>query len=210
MTAIAVRDTRPSRRLGMKILAAALTIVCIIQLLIAFEEARTVAAVRAVQSGAPAGRAGDWIGETWSKLVRAINPAPPVLAEPEDRVLAGHFVAATEQSGTPAAVVFASAALIVNGADTLQTRPLRIASGADALSRDETFAQAWNAAPDAQIELREVIDEESAPKLCGAAAPSSLALLYRDQTVDLMLFRAAPGAETDPAAVCARWALKAG
>lgn len=210
MTAIAVRDTQPPRRLGMKILAAALTIVCIIQLLIAFEEARTVAAVRAVQSGAPAERAGDWIGQTWSNLMQAINPAPPVLAEPDDRVLAGHFVPATEQAGTPAAVVFAGAAVVVNGADRLQTRPLRIASGVDALSRDETFAEAWNAAADAQIELREVIVGDATPKLCGTAAPVALALLYRGQTVDLMLFSTTPGPQTDPAAVCGRWALKAG
>ena len=94
MTAIAVRDTQPPRRLGMKILAAVLTIVCIVQLLIAFEEVRTVAAVRAVRAGAPAERAGDWIGQSWSNLVRAVNPTPPVLAEPEDRLLTGHFVAA--------------------------------------------------------------------------------------------------------------------
>ncbi|RZI98594.1 MAG: hypothetical protein EON90_12795 [Brevundimonas sp.] len=210
MTAIAVRDTRPSRRLGMKILAAVLTIVCLVQLLIAFEEVRTVAALRAVQAGAPTERAGDWIGQAWSNLVRAVNPAPPVLAEPEDRLLTGRFVAATEGTGAPASVAFAGADIVLNGAETLETRPLRIAPGADAVSRDETFADAWNAAPDAQIELREVVAGEASPKLCGATAPSSLALLYRGQVVDLMLFRATPGAEAEPTVVCARWTLKAG
>ena len=210
MTAIAVRDTGPPRRLGMKILASALTIVCIIQLLIAFEEVRTVAAVRAVQSGAPAARAGDWIDRTWSDLMHAINPTPLVLAEPDDRVLSGRFVAATDGAGTPAAVAFTGGDVVVNGVETLHTRPLRIASGADAVTRDETFSEAWNAAKDAQIELREVVADDETPKLCGAAAPSGLALLYRGQMVDLMLFSAAPGPETGPAAVCGRWALKAG
>ena len=79
MTAIAVRDTQPSRRLGMKILAATLTIVCIVPLLIQpSRRCSTVEAARALagcQSGVPAGpgrRAGDLArADIWSEEIHA-------------------------------------------------------------------------------------------------------------------------------------------
>ena len=119
-------------------------------------------------------------------------------------------LAATQGAGTPASVVFTGADIVVNGAGTLRTRPLRIAAGADAVSRDETFAQAWNAAPDAQIELREVVSGDETPEAVrrggagGAGGPVS-----RSGGRCHAVQRSA-GAQADPAAVCGRWALKAG
>lgn len=210
MTAIAVRDMRPPRRPGMKILAATLTLVCTVQLLLAFEEARTVALVRAAQAGVPAERAGDWLGQTWAGLVRAADVSPPVVADPEDRLLRGSFTPADESTlAQVSTVAFEGADVVVDDDQRLETRPLRIAAGSDALDRLQTFATVLNAAADAQIELREVLAAGDAPGSCGGRAPAVLALLHRGQSVDVLLLRAAPGADAAADVVCSRWALKA-
>lgn len=210
MIAIAVDDMRPPRRLGMKTLAAALTVVCTIQLLLAFEEARTVALPRAAQNATSAERAGDWLGQTWAGLARAVDMSPPVAADPEDRLLQGSFAPVDAPTlSRISTVAFEGADVVVDGEWRLRTRPLRIATGSDPLDRRQTFAASFNAAPDAQIELREVVATDATPELCGAEPPAVLALLHRGQSVDVLLLRATPGPETDPDAVCGRWALKA-
>lgn len=210
MTAVAVRDMRPPRRLGMKILAAALTVICTIQLLLAFEEARTVAVLRAAQAGVPAERAGDWLGQAWTGLVRAADLSPPVVADPEDRLLRGPFTPADEPTlAQVSTVAFEGAHVVIDGDQRLETRPLRIAAGSDALDGVQTFAAPLNAAADAQIELREVLTAGGTSGSCGGKAPAVLALLQRGQSLDVLLLRAAPGPDAAPDVVCGHWALKA-
>lgn len=208
MTAVPVANLRPPRRLGMKILAAVLTVVCVIQLLLAFEETRTVAAARALQAGVPADRAGDWLGQARTGLNRAVNPSRPALADPGDRPMTGRFVPA--DATTIVTLNFEAGDIVIDDDVRLRTRPLRIAAGSDALDRTRTFAETLNAAPDAQIELRGVIADDDTPRLCGAELSVVIALLHRQAMVDVLLLSAAPGPQADPGVVCGRWRVKAG
>jgi hypothetical protein len=127
-----------------------------------------------------------------------------------DVILTGRFVSIDVEM--PVVVAFDGPRVTLNG-QTLTTRPLRIAAGSDAFAPGQTFAERLNARADAQIELREIVpaidaDAVAPSALCGEVVPSALALLHRQDTVDLMLFL--QGTETaalgEP---CAVWALKA-
>lgn len=193
-------------------LNAVLAVVCLVLFLLAIEQRQAVQAWHAVRDGAAPAvqRVGDWLGDRTADMREALDPTPPVAADPVDVLLTGTFVSVDAEV---AMLVTFDGPRMVLGDQTLTTRPLRIAAGSDAFAPGQTFADRLDARPDAQIELREIVPvskaEALAPlALCAGSAPAALALLHRQDTVDLMLF--APGSEATPLGEpCAVWALKA-
>lgn len=220
MTAYAIRPAPPSRRLGMKILSAVLTVVCAIELLIAFERVRPPSEWRVAAVEAPALPELDFpvierpVTLAWRAIEGALWPAPVLTADPADVVLAGRFVA-QEADGTLRGAAFEGALIRLDDGVVLRTRPWRIAAGAETFAQGQTFARRLAAAPDAQIELRQVVSDEAgapvaASPLCGGEAPGKVALLHRQDQVDLMLFRAGatPGPDAPASALCGAWTLR--
>ncbi|MBJ7448385.1 MAG: hypothetical protein JHC81_12700 [Brevundimonas sp.] len=173
-------------------LNAVLAVVCLVLFLLAIEQRQAVQAWHAVRDGAaPALQwAGDWLGDRTTDIREALDPTPPVAADLVDVLLTGTFVSLDAE--VPLVATFDGPRVIL-GDQTLTTRPLRIAAGADVFAPGQTFAERLDARADAQIELREVVPDSEAEAvapsaLCADAAPSSVALLHRQNTVDLMLF----------------------
>lgn len=173
-------------------LNAVLAVVCLVLFLLAIEQRQAVQAWHAVRDGAAPAmqRASDWLGDRTADIREALDPTPPVAADPVDVLLTGTFVSVDAE--VPLVVTFDGPRVVV-GEQTLTTRPLRIAAGSDAFAPGQTFAERLDALPDAQIELREVVPNPEAESvaplaLCGGAVPETLALLHRQDTVDLMLF----------------------
>lgn len=221
MTAAVYRsDTRP-RRVGMKILTAVLTTVCAIELLIAFEQIRPPSEWRVAQEasptlpdvGLPVLDIGPWLSGARDSLAGVFWPKPVLVADPGDALLIGRFTTA-DPGVALATAAFADATMTLDD-ETLRTRPWRIASGRDGAVRGWTFARRLAAAPDAQIELREIVPADadqavSASPLCAGRPPGVVALLHRQDQVDLMLFRAGatPGPDAPPDALCGSWTLR--
>ena len=193
-------------------LNAVLAVVCLVLFLLAIEQRQAVQTWHAVRDGAAPAmqQASDWLGARTSDVREVLDPTPPVAADPMDVILTGRFVSIDVEA--PVVVAFDGPRITLND-QTRTTRPLRIAAGSDAFAPGQTFAERLNARADAQIELREIVpaidaDTVAPSALCGDAVPSALALLHRQDTVDLMLFL--QGTETaslgEP---CAVWALKA-
>lgn len=173
-------------------LNAVLAVVCLVLFLLAIEQRQAVQAWHAVRDGAAPAvqRAGDWLGDRTTDVREALDPTPPVAADPVDVLLTGTFVSVDAE--VPLVVTFDGPRVGV-GEQALTTRPMRIAAGSDAFAPGQTFAERLDALPDAQIELREVVPNTEAESvaplaLCGGAVPETLALLHRQDTVDLMLF----------------------
>ena len=178
-------------------LNAVLAVVCLGLFLLAIEQRQAVQAWHAVRDGAAPAvqRAGDWLGDRTSDMREALDPTPPVAADPVDVLLTGTFVSV--DADLPLVVTF-DGPRVVLGDHTLTTRPLRIAAGSNVFTPGQTFAERLNARPDAQIELRGVVPNREAEAvassaLCAGTALAALALLHRQDTVDLMLFP--PGSE---------------
>ena len=224
MTAVATTPSRAGRprRGALKGLATVLGFVCLALFLLAIEQRQAVAAWEAVRYGAaPAlARAGSWIADGATHrldgLRSAVDAEAPLAAASEDAVLAGAFGPADEATrGSVGGVAFAAAEIRFDSGETLYTRPLRIAAAREPFVVGQTFARRWAAPPDAQVELRTVTQPDaeraaSPSPLCGGEAPGAVALLYRRDRVDLMLFRARAriGADTPVGAVCGAWSFE--
>jgi hypothetical protein len=221
MTAAVFSSARRPRRVGMKVLTAVLTAVCAIELLIAFEQIRPPSEWRVASAASPvwptldipAPDLGAWASGLRDRAVGVLRPTPVRLADATDTPLRGRFVAA-EPDATVANVSF-EGAVIRLGDETLRTRPWRIALGGDGAVQGWTFARRLAAAPDAQIELRQVLSSEdgaavAASPLCGGRSPGTVALLHRRDQIDLMLFRvgATPGPDAPVDALCGTWTLR--
>jgi hypothetical protein len=192
-------------------LNAVLAVVCLVLFLLAIEQRQAVQTWHAVRHGAAPAlqQASDWLGARTSDVREVLNPTPPVAADPVDVILTGRFVSIDVEA--PVVIAFDGPRVTLND-QTLTTRPLRIAAGSDVFAPGQTFAERLNARADAQIELREIVpatdaDTVAPSAFCGEAVPSALALLHRQDTVDLMLFL--QGTETVLGEPCAVWALKA-
>ena len=193
-------------------LNAVLAVVCLVLFLLAIEQRQAIQTWHAVRDGAAPAmqQASDWLGARTSDVREVLDPTPPVAADPMDVILTGRFVSIDVEA--PVVIAFDGPRVTLND-QTLTTRPLRIAAGSDVFAPGQTFAERLNARADAQIELREIVpaidaDTVAPSALCGEAVPSALALLHRQDTVDLMLFLQGPETASlgEP---CAVWALKA-
>lgn len=221
MTAAVFTSGPRPRRVGMKILTALLTTVCAIELLIAFEQIRPPSEWRVAPAAAPALptldiptlELGAWVSGMRDRLAAVVLPEPVLLADAADVPLRGRFVASSPDA-TVAGAAF-DGAVIRLGDEMLRTRPWRIALGSEDAVQGQTFAQRLDAAPDAQIELRQVLPSEdggavAASPLCSGQAPGTVALLHRQDQVDLILFRAGatPGPDAPVDALCGAWTLR--
>lgn len=203
----------------MKILAALLSTVCALELLIAFEHI-PMGRLNLPPLALPSAARLDFGGLGQGASARVANlgeracelawPSPVLEAAPSDLPLRGAFAGTSERHAT---VVF-EGALIQLGETTWRTEPVRIASGEDVYAAGETFARRLEAAPDAQIELRRIVPNDAADEaevapsaLCGGDRPGVLALLHRPGRVDLMLFRdgVMPGPTAETEGLCGGW-----
>ena len=182
----------------MRRLAGALGFLCVVLLLLAFDEKQATRAVDAVREhvGPVVTRAGALI-----RRGGAAGPPPAAEAWP---VLYGRFVPRGPAPG--GAVDFVAAELRFETGGILRTRPARIAYG------HEGFAARLRLAPDAQIELREVVPMKGAvavepTALCQNEVPGWLALAQHDGKVEVLLYRAGPppGATDPGTALCGAW-----
>lgn len=214
------------RQTGLKRLAVGLAFLCLVLFLLAIENRHAVEAWRALRDEAvpAAGRVADWAArlpsgtaDGLSGLKTAVVSDPRVgTADPTDMVLVGEFGPADEVTrAVTGAVGFVGAELRFESGDVLHTRPLRIAAGREAFVADRTFAGQWNAADDAQIELRRVAPAETTGKVgpsapCAGEVPGALAILHRRDRVDMMVFRAGSiiGADAPGTALCGIWSFR--
>jgi len=214
-----------SRQTGLKRLAAALGFLCLVLFLLAIENRHAIEAWRTLRDEAvpAAGRIADWAarlqsGEAdgLSGLKTAVTTNPRVAtADPRDLVLAGEFGPADEATRVATgAVAFVGADLRFDGGVVLHTKPLRIAAGREAFVAGQSFADRWDAPADAQIELRRIVPKArnrpvAAFPPCGGA-PGVVALLHRQDRVDMMVFRerTVVGPDAPPAAVCGVWSFR--
>lgn len=212
------------RQTGLKRLAAALALVCLVLFLLAIENRHAIEAWRALRDAAvpAAGRVAEWAGrlpsgagDGLSGLKAAVLDPETLAAGPADAVLAGEFGPADEATRVAAgAVAFVGADLRFDMGETFHTQPLRIASGRDAFVEGQTFADRWAAPADAQIELRRIVPSQSprvpSSALCRGAVPGVVALLHRQDRVDVMVFRARTiiGPDASPSAVCGAWSFR--
>lgn len=225
MTAAAVTRSRNRSNRGLKGLAGALGFVCIVLFLMAIEQKQAVEAWAALRDGAApaASRIFHWAADGASDgldglKTAAVGTGGPMVATPGDAVLVGEFAPADDATReTVGGATFTGATIRLERGETLRTRPLRIAAGSEAFSSlRETFAERLEAREDAQIELRAVVPQDrasavTASPLCGGAAPGVVALLHRQDRVELMLFRdrtiVGPDAPAD--GLCGVWRFRA-
>lgn len=213
-----------SRQTGLKRLAAALAFLCLVLFLLAIENRQATEAWRAVREEAvpAAGRIADWAAKLPSGEADGLSglktavAADPRAADTRDIVLTGEFGPADEATRVAVGgVAFVRADLRFDNGGSLHTQPLHIAAGREAFVAGQTFADTWDAQPDAQIELRRVAPEArnrpvAASASCDGAVPGVVALLYRGDRVDMMVFRARTvvGPDAPPAAVCGVWSFR--
>ncbi|WP_420472322.1 hypothetical protein [Brevundimonas sp. FT23042] len=226
MTATAVSRLKRRSDRGLKGLAGVLGFVCLVLFLMVIEQKQAMDAwIWARDSLTPtARRVVGWAAGGATDGLDGLQSAAsgddmPLTATANAVVLAGTFTPADEATRhTVGSATFAGALIRLERGETIRTRPLRIASGAEVFNTGrETFAARLNAGADAQIELRAVIphDREAvvpATLLCGGARPGVVAVLHRRDHVELMMFRERTivGAETPPDALCGVWRFRAG
>jgi len=177
----------------MKRLAGVLGTLCLVLLLLAFDERGAEQAFHVVRGGVDR-----------AKVLLSRNAAPPAPAT-RGVVLMGRFEP-VDQGATgevTGAVELVGAEIRFETAGTLRTQPHRIAYGR------EPFLSGLKAAPTDQIELRRVVpakaqDAVSASPACAGEAPGWIALLPRGDRLDLMVFRQGPppGTTASDRALC--------
>jgi len=214
------------RQTGLKRLAAGLSFVCLVLFLLAIENQHAVGAWRGLRDNvAPtAGRVAEWAGKLpsgaadgLSGLKEAVVADPATIAaDPSDAVLAGEFAPADDAArAATGAVAFLGADVRFDAGETFHTQPLRIAAGSEAFVANQTFAERWAASDDAQIELRRIVPAAGSPSvaasaLCAGAIPGVIALLHRQDRVDIMLFRerTVVGPDAPATSLCGVWSFR--
>lgn len=214
------------RQTGLKRLAVALALLCLVLFLLAIENRHAIEAWRALRDDAvpAAGRVADWAArlpagtaDGLSGLKTAVVADPRVVAaDPADAILTGEFRPADDVTrAVTGGVVFIGAEVRFESGDVLRTEPLRIAAGHEAFVEGRTFAGQWSAAPDAQIELRRIMPGDAARTVapsapCAGAVPGAVALLHRQNRLDMMVFRAGAvvGPDAPRSALCGLWSFR--
>lgn len=226
MTVAEFRSNAP-RQTGMKHLAGALGLVCMVLFLLVIEQRQAVAAWETIRDdAAPAvGRVTDWAGRLVSGegdgltgLKDAIADGDnPRLAAATDAVLSGEFGPADEASRAAlGGATFVGALVRFDTGESFRTSPLRIAAGREHFVFGQTFSDRLDAPTDAQIELRRIVPATRGAAvrpsaLCGGDTPGVMALLHRRDRVDLMLFKAPArlGPDAPVTTLCGAWSLRA-
>lgn len=177
----------------MKRAAAVLGTLCLVLLLLAFDERGAERAFHVVRDG---------VGRAKVLLTRADAPPAPAA---RGVVLMGRFepVAESAAAEVTGAVDLVAAEVRFEKAGVLKTQPHRIAYGREA------FAAPLGAAPTDQLELRRIVPNKgqqavAATPACSGEAPGWIALLSRGQRLDVLLFRPgpAPGTTASEGTLC--------
>ena len=182
----------------MKKLAAFLGVLCLMLLVMAFDEGRVAQGVDVLRAK---------VGPTIERLrarTAAIRPtAPaPVRTVPESRAVVGEFTArdATAPGGD---LSFDRAVLVFASAPAVRTRPHRIALGGDPALADLGLPA------DRQVELREVVPLDAktpvaASPLCDGAKPGWIAVARDGRDLRLKVWAAGPPPQSAGATSCGR------
>lgn len=225
MTAVDTSRRTGSDRRGLKGLAGVLTFVCTVLFLLAIEQKQAVEAWTAIRDRTiPAvQRVAAWVVDGASDGVSGLKQAaqgddrPLAAAADADVVLAGEFAPADDATREAVGgATFVRALIQLEGGDVFRTRPLRIATGRERFIHDgPTYAARFDAPEDAQIELRQIVpharQQAVAPTaLCGGEVPGAIALLHRQDRVDMMLFRARTviGPDAPTVSLCGVWSFR--
>lgn len=181
----------------LKKLAAFLGALCLVLLVMAFDEGQVERGVVVVR---------DKLGpalETLRDRARASIPAPAdVPTVPESHAVTGEFrPRAPDAPG--GALTFDRAVLVFQGAPALRTRPHRIAVGEEAVVRELGLPAGR------QVELREVVPLDArtpvaASPLCGGDRPGFIAVARDGGDLRLLVWRAGPAPDAPGASLCGR------
>lgn len=189
----------------LKKLAAFLGFLCLVLLLLAFDEGQVERGARVVRDRVePAVARLRDVPIALPKLPNlpgrpgGAAPAPAAVA-PGSRAIVGAFAAPEDQPGGD--LRFDAAVLTFSAAPALRTRPHRIALGRDPV------AEGLGVRADVQVELRQVVPLDArtppaASPLCGGAVPGWLAVARDGRGLRLKLWPAGPAPETAGAAPC--------
>ncbi|HEV2082225.1 MAG TPA: hypothetical protein VGR32_07195 [Brevundimonas sp.] len=179
----------------LKKLAAFLGFLCLVLLVMAFDEGQVKRGVDVVRTKIePA-------VERLRERAPVLRPSAPAATTPGSRAVVGAFAA---RDGTPGGDVSVDGAVLVfEGAPALRTRPHRIALGRDAAVRGMALPA------DRQIELREIVPLDAGTPvagspLCGGGKPGWLAIVRDGGTLHLQVWAAGPAPDAPGAVLCGR------
>jgi hypothetical protein len=170
----------------MKRAAAALGTLCLVLLLLAFDERGAERAYHVVRDG---------VDRAKGLLTRA---GPPPAPAARGVVLMGRFEPTADAAELIGALDLVAAEVRFEKAGVLKTEPHRIAYGR------ESFVAVLGAAPTDQLELRRIVpgkgqEAVAASPACSGEVPGWIALLPRGRRLDVMLFRPGPAPGTTDA-----------
>ncbi len=188
----------------MKKLAAFLGVLCLMLLVMAFDEGRVAQGVDVVRAK---------VGPAIERLRdRAAPPdrtgAAPIRTIPESHAVVGRFVA-RDADAPGGDLSFDRAVLVFADAPALRTRPHRIALGDDPVLADLGLPAAL------QVELREVVPLDAktpvaASPLCDGARPGWIAVARTGRELRLKVWAAGPAPRSAGASPCGRFDYEGG
>jgi len=184
----------------LKKLAAFLGVLCLVLLVMAFDEGQVKRGVDVVRTKI-------------EPAVERLRDRAPIL-RPSSRpgavasgshAVVGEFTAAAGAPGGDLGVD--GAVLVFEGAPALRTRPHRIALGREAAVRGMALPA------ERQIELREIVPLDArtpvaASPLCDGGKPGWLAIVREGGTLHLQIWAAGPAPDAPGAVVCGRFAYE--
>ncbi|MBX9576142.1 MAG: hypothetical protein K2X07_10935 [Caulobacteraceae bacterium] len=181
----------------LKRLAASLGFLCLVLLLLAFDEGQVERGVDVVRARIePA-------VQRWRGRAPVVRP-PPV--EARGHAIFGAF-RPVEADAPGGELTFEGAVLVFGEAPALRTRPHSIALGQESVVRD------MNLPPKRQVELREVVPLDArtpvaASPLCGGRVPGWLAVVRDGRSLRLQVWAAGAAPDQPGAVVCGRVAYE--
>jgi hypothetical protein len=187
----------------LKKLAAFLGALCLVLLVMAFDEGQVERGVVVVRD-----KLGPAI-ETLRERAKASIPTPVATPTvPESRAITGDFLPRAEDA-PGGALSFDLAVLVFEGAPALRTRPHRIALGG------EPAVAELGLPADRQVELREVVPLDArtpvaASPLCDGDRPGWIAVAREGGDLSLLVWRAGPAPDAPGATPCGRFDYEGG
>ncbi|HEV7227484.1 hypothetical protein [Brevundimonas sp.] len=181
----------------LKRLAAFLGFLCLVLLLLAFDEGQVERGVDVVRARIePA-------VQRWRGRAPVVRPPAP---EARGHAVFGAF-RPVDAEAAGGELTFEGAVLVFDDAPALRTRPHRIALGRESVVRD------LNLPPERQVELREVVplDARTPPApspLCGGKIPGWLAVVREGRSLLLQVWPAGVAPDQPGAVVCGRVAYE--